>query len=743
MEDPKNKSAPISTIRHHTKGSDVKTITIDLESCYGIKKLQAKFDFSKVRACAIYAPNGSMKSSLAQTFQDVADGTESKDRIFPARACKREIKDEAGASLSKESILVVRPYDEVLGHSAKTSTLLVNPALRKEYEALHADIDVAKDVLLKALKEQSGSKKDLEKELSSTFTARDDQFYAALNRIKDEVAALPDAPLATVVYDVIFDDKVLALLATAEAKTTIQEYIKKYNELLAASTYFKKGTFNYYNAATIAKQLADNGFFDAKHSVTLNADTRLEITSQNELEELIVKEKEAISNDKELKKTFAKLDKLIQKNATVRDFEAYLLNHEELLVRLGNVPAFKEDVWKSYLKARFEPFQDLLTKYHAAQARRKEIEEQAAKERTQWEEVIEIFNDRFFVPFKLEATNRLSVILGQEPMLSLGFTFEDGADKAAVDRSALMQALSTGEKKALYVLNILFEIEVRKKAVQETIIIVDDIADSFDYKNKYAIIQYLMDIAEVPHFKQIILTHNFDFYRTIQSRFIRYSDCFMVSKTAAGLVLEQAAGIQNVFVKDWKPNFAAEPRKKIACIPFMRNLIEYTKDLTDADFLKLTSLLHWKGDSEKITIADLDVIFNKLFGQNITSADGAKTVISLVEYEAGECLKAPEGINFENKIVLAISIRLTAERFMIGRINHPAFVTSINAKQTQKLLKRFRELFSTELDTIKVLQRVELMTPENIHLNSFMYEPILDMSDEYLRRLYTDVVALT
>ncbi|EIL86790.1 hypothetical protein UU7_17328, partial [Rhodanobacter spathiphylli B39] len=77
----------------------------------------------------------------------------------------------------------------------------------------------------------------------------------------------------------------------------------------------------------------------------MNANTKLEITSQQELEELIAKEKDAISNDKELKKRFAKLDKLIQKNITVRDFEAYLQNHEELLVRLGNIPAFKEDVW--------------------------------------------------------------------------------------------------------------------------------------------------------------------------------------------------------------------------------------------------------------------------------------------------------------------------------------------------------------------------------------------------------------
>ena len=34
------------------------------------------------------------------------------------------------------------------------------------------------------------------------------------------------------------------------------------------------------------------------------------------------------------------------------------------------------------------------------------------------------------------------------------------------------------------------------------------------------------------------------------------------------------------------------------------------------------------------------------------------------------------------------------------------------------------------------------MTPENIHLNSFMYEPIMDMSDEHLRQLYSDVLNL-
>lgn len=721
----------------------MKSLTISLENCYGIKKLDAKFDFSNSKAVAIYAPNGSMKSSLAQTFQDIADGTASKDRIFPARFSKRLVQDEAGVDLPKESVLVVRPYDEVMGQNSKTSTLLVNPTLRKEYENLHAEIDAAKDTLLRALKEHSKSKKDLEKEISSTFTAGDNNFYVALNRIKDEIAAQPDAPFANVPYDIVFDDKVLGFLETKDFKTAIDGFIKKYNELLATSTYFKKGTFNYYNASTIAKQLADNGFFAAKHSVNLNADERLEISTQKELEDLIAKEKEAISNDKDLKKKFLEIEKLIQKNVTVREFESYLLDHEELLTRLSNVKAFKEEVWKSYIKAHFDLYKALLDKNQAAETRRKEIQEQAAQERTQWEEVIDIFNDRFFVPFKLEPVNRVSVILGQQEILSLGFTFQDGTEQAPIDRAALMQALSTGEKKALYVLNILFEIEVRKKAQQQTLVIVDDIADSFDYKNKYAIIQYLMDISEDAYFTQIILTHNFDFYRTVQSRFVKYSDCFMVSKTANGVSLEKATGIQNVFVKDWKPNFFHDPKKKIASIPFMRNLIEYMKSDTDPDFMTLTSLLHWKANSSQITVSDLDAIYNSLFGQANASHAGTKPVMDLLSEEAEKCLRAPEGINFENKVVLAIGTRIAAEKFMVAKINDAAFIATIDSNQTPKLLKRFRAVFRDELAVIAVLQRVALMTPENIHLNSFMYEPILDMSDGHLRKLFGEVLALT
>ena len=155
---------------------------------------------------------------------------------------------------------------------------------------------------------------------------------------------------------------------------------------------------------------------------------------------------------------------------------------------------------------------------------------------------------------------------------------------------------------------------MRRGIKQETLFVVDDIADSFDYQNKYAIIQYLEDISDGPVFKQIILTHNFDFFRTVSSRFVGYSGCLMANKTAKETALVQAEGIKNIFVHDWKKFFFLDNKKKIACIPFMRNLIEFTRGENDPDFATLTSALHWEKDSTSLTVRNLDTIYNKLFG---------------------------------------------------------------------------------------------------------------------------------
>lgn len=724
----------------------MKKLTINLRHCYGIKSLAATFDFSTQSAQAVYAPNGVMKSSFAQTFHDISQATESRDRIFEDRKCIREVVDESGNAIPAENVFVVRPYDQDFAHSEKTSILLVDAGLRREYELLQAGIEKQKDVLLKALKRHSKSKKDLEAEVSSAFTSSDQEFETALTRIQSELMEMHDAVFADVPYDTVFDEKVLAFLRTQEAQSVIEIYVKRYNELLASSTYFKKGTFDYYNAGQIAKSLANNGFFAAKHTVTLNAAKKLEITTEKELEDVISKEKQAILRDKELRARFDALAKLLDANIQMREFRSFLLDHESYVSQLANAKNFRENVLKSYLKICFEMYADLMKEYSAAKARKREIQAEASKQRTQWETVIRLFNERFVVPFTLEAQNRTAVMLGDDTVITLGFTYHDGTEKKAIPKSSLIEALSTGEKKALYVLNIMFEVETRIKENRETLIVVDDIADSFDYQNKYAIIEYLKDIGQNPLFKLIIMTHNFDFFRTLESRFVNYNNCFMATKSSTGITLGKASGIRNIFVNDLKKGFFTDAKKKIASIPFIRNLVEYTGGETDPKFLKLTSMLHCRPDSATLTEATLDQIYQEVFltkGKGARNGKGGagKPIMDMIHEQAESCLAAPTGANFENKVVLAIATRLAAERFMLEKIRNPEFAAGISARQTQVLTAKFRELFGGD-PALETLDRVVLMTPENIHLNSFMYEPIVDMSDEHLRKLYSEVCAL-
>jgi len=151
----------------------------------------------------------------------------------------------------------------------------------------------------------------------------------------------------------------------------------------------------------------------------------------------------------------------------------------------------------------------------------------------------------------------------------------------------------------------------------------------------------------------------------------------------------------------------------------MRNLIEYTKDESDPDYSRLTSLLHWKADSDQITVAELDAIYGRLFFGAGQSVNGTDSLLNLIDTEATACLQAPDGINFENKVVLAIATRLQAEKYMAAKINDAAWLASIDGNQTPLILKRYCQEFPTEAAAIQILKRVTLMTPENIHLNSF------------------------
>ncbi len=306
-----------------------------------------------------------------------------------------------------------------------------------------------------------------------------------------------------------------------------------------------------------------------------------------------------------------------------------------------------------------------------------------------------------------------------------------------------MKVLSSGERRALYILNIIFEVEARKAQKQATLFIVDDIADSFDYKNKYAIIEYLMEVAAEDGFQQIVLSHNFDFYRSVSGRLhLGRRNRILASKEDSEIHLEEEVYQNSAPFSDWRMHLDNE-RKLIASIPFIRNLAEFSGD--DDSYMKLTSLLHVKSDTDQFDISDLQGLIQTVLHDqaNLVLANQGRPVKDLIFSVADAIVGDPaDSALLEEKVVLSIAIRLKSEEYMIGRINDNQFWQGIARNQTVQLIQRFKEDFPTEADILSLLNRVNLMTPENIHLNSFMYEPILDLSAQHLKRLYRQVSTL-
>ena len=85
-------------------------LLVSLENCYGIKKFDCEFDFSKKNAYLIYASNGVMKTSFAKTFKQLALGKKPVEDVFKRTSIYSVKKD--GLEISSENIFVINSYED-------------------------------------------------------------------------------------------------------------------------------------------------------------------------------------------------------------------------------------------------------------------------------------------------------------------------------------------------------------------------------------------------------------------------------------------------------------------------------------------------------------------------------------------------------------------------------------------------------------------------------------------------------
>lgn len=721
-------------------------LDINFENCFGIKKINTSFIFSnEKRNYVIYASNGTMKSSFAETFLCYAEGRKPADRIFEDRITSCDIKLD-GNDLDKTSIFVVNP-DKEIDANEKISSFIASRDLKRKYDDIYRLLDLEKRNFITTLKGKTQSS-DCESEIIDTFREHaNDDLFSCLKRIHPLLKQ--NYELYDFKYNDVFDKKGSVKSFVEKNGSLIKAYMERYVELLESSGFFHKGSgehqsFGIYQAETFSKSLADGAFFRAEHKIILKDGASVE--SHKRLKEIIDDELDKINKDEKLKKSFEKIQKEINKNVELRAFENVIEQNQSIVPLILDYEGFKKQVWYGYLKSMSNFVDNLVEKYDEKIIELQQIISDAKKENEQWKNIIKIYNSRFHVPFKVELENQEDVIL-KDKVAALIFKYQDGGNEKKCDKEKIKSVLSKGEKRAFFMLQFIFEIESRKAQGKQTFLICDDIADSFDYKNKYAIIEYLKDVQNdfSNLFYTIILTHNFDFYRTIASRLgISRENLWTATKCESGIKINK----EGKYIKDaFAANFGGTIDSQsifITLIPFTRNIIEYTKGNKSEEYKKLTMCLHKKIDSDLILVSDIFSIMqqtiHKLHGQSINY--GTKKVHDLI-FEEAERISNIRDINetaLENKFTLSIAIRLMAEKYMIDKLGANANLADIKKDQMRVLYNKYRAQFNDS--SVFILDKVNLMTPENIHVNAFMFEPLIDMSVYHLINLYNEVKAL-
>ena len=735
----------------------MKQLYIKLENCFGIKSFEETFNFDKhekgkSNSVFIYAPNGTMKTSFAKTFKKVSKGEEGdlEDMISKKKGyCT--LLDEQKNTVKPDRILVVDGEDVNYDASSKISKFIASAELKKQFDEIHSDLEKRKKELITNLRATSKSN-DCEKELRETFPDFDTVFEI-LKHLEEQINS-PSIKY-DFKYNVVFHNSGKIKEFVEKNKDDLINYNRQYNKLLSDSNIFgrKGSSFGTVEADKIVKAVQDGSFFEAGHKLIL--DGNQEILSRDEFESLINSELERITDDKDLRKIFDRIEKKLKGNQILRDFKVLINERQDLLTKVLDYEEFQKEVWISYLACHKEEVNNLISVYRTKKADLEDINKRAQDELSIWEKIIKTYNSRFLVPFRVGLENKKDVIL-QSDTANLKFEYKSNNSKVEVERDQMLNVLSKGEKRAFYILNMIFEIESLKNAEKPGVIILDDIADSFDYKNKYAIIEYLSDLHEEGFFRLFILTHNFDFFRTITQRIYHQdtlANLYMASKQNEGYSIS-FEDVSNKDDKDrildpfkkWKRDLD-NPTHFIASIPFFRNIVEFTKvnHYSEPNYLTLTQALHLREKSLHIEVGHIFNVLKELDDSLDSKYQNSEENILNFIFKTCDSICIEENSNvldLANKVTLSIGARLKGESFMKIRMG---ISISDGPKLVGKLFRSYKKMYSkrtSEVDSIKLMSQICLMTPENIHLNSFMYEPLLDMDIHHLVDLYKKVSEL-
>lgn len=693
-----------------------------VENAFGIKSLHLNLENDKkMYQELIYSKNGSFKTSFSNTLYNLSNGTLENvfDRLTDEKAILdisilengKEIKnfDNRFVVFSRE---IYEQHSKLLSdYSSELETLTID---KKNSEYINEllteetiEIKLQIDNYLKGTGLNFEILLDMFSNLEDGYLDRIIQLLnTIINHEAQDISEINIKKIYQKAYDIVdqseFQSKISNYIQVLENKINAQLFDKNFNE---------NNCLQFINNVDKAKYLSETksrGLF-LKDKVYYDID---------EVKKIFEEEIKKISKDPEIIEQSKEITKLMG-TAKESEFLKESIQKNPLLVK--QLSAGRKNILLSYLKSSSIDYNYWLEVVKKAKKELNNVLKIAQDKQTNFERAIEIYKNRFHPIFDIKIVNKAESMLGiKTPTITF---YHNRYCEIPVSETKLSQILSSGEKTTLNILKFIVEYENCKK--YHPFIILDDIVETFDYSNRYAFMEYINDLVnlDVP---TIVMTHNFEFYRTVSKRIPKLRKS-VASANSNGVVDIQT---NNRINKNMENVLKCSNIYDFFCaIPYLREI----KTILLEDTKTLDSCLHYKENTSKLQIKDILLQFpsNAIKSLKIDEKD----IYMEKLFEIADNLSGFDDFDIVKKTILSLSCRLLIERKIIA--NNFNLLTNINTNQTAQLLDLYGEKLFPNVK--KYLEAVQLSTPEFIHANAFMYEPLIDINGKYLFELYNQI----
>ncbi len=716
------------------------------KSAYGIKDLQFEKSDTRLRNALIYSPNGTFKTSFSEAMLKLSEGlgTEVHDRLAKTGEgmfqCEIEIDNKIYKQNNKIPNLLVYskelldPSNSNWSTSKHINNLLISPKYQTQLEKILNGLSKIRNHFLENEKYKIVSKVATLIPGSIAFTENMSITEIELNiKAIIETAAL-DIPQG---FDIKKINQKAYTIIDEDYFHEGTEAILKIIEKEMSSGFFEKG-FGIDEVNEVISVLEQNRFLSERRKIVIN--DSLTFISIDDFKSYV----SSIIDDivKENPEIHVLKSKIVKEAGTAKEAHK-VINQLSEYSWIQFYSNGRSKIINSFIKSGHtdETLQDHLVILDEIRDKIEILKSSIESERSFFDDALKIHKERFQVPFEVRIDNKMDNVIN-ENLPEFRF-YPNSKIPTTKDYNETRNILSSGEKTAFDIINLIVEYELLEKK-SEAIVILDDLVETFDYGNRVAFIEYIQELKDKGT-NVIVLTHNFEFFRTLQKR-IKWENSYIAYNENGVVTVNDASNIYLNLNKIFKIKDLSKGKigHKIngdeyflSSLPFVREITRYLDN--DSSY---TQLFHYKKEGKNLTIKELiDNIQNDISEFEIDKSCEylEKETRNYYDYLFDVCdsiiAKNIHNYDLRRKMILSMGCRILADKYMIDE--DFTKIEDLKRNQTRALYDKYKHMLTDEIT--ELISKVLLSTSEFIHVNSFMYEPLVDMPAESLTRLYSDL----